>query len=191
MATDYLGSELIEEFVSYVSLKHTQTIRWNPWIYLLFFILLTSASFCSCCSAALSCPSNSFEPHGRKPTRLLCPLNFPHKCPRVGFHFLFQGIILFRDGTRVSCISKHILYCWATREDLYANFISKFQTVILDFLTLKFSVQNLTQNYLPWCPLPQSLYKYLVCHVISILILTILHFSNSLISEIYIFILYI
>ena len=36
--------------------------------------------------------SDSWWPHGRKPTRLLCPWNFPDKNSGVGCHFLLQGI---------------------------------------------------------------------------------------------------
>ena len=38
--------------------------------------------------------SNSFQPYGPKPTRLLCPWDFPGKYTRVGFHALVQGIFL-------------------------------------------------------------------------------------------------
>ena len=36
--------------------------------------------------------SDSLRPHGKQPTRLLCPWNFPGKSTGVGFHFLLQGI---------------------------------------------------------------------------------------------------
>ena len=36
--------------------------------------------------------SDSLQPHGLWPTRLLCPWNFPGKNTRVGCHFLLQGI---------------------------------------------------------------------------------------------------
>ena len=36
--------------------------------------------------------SDSLQPHGLKPTRLLCPWDFPGKNTRVGCHFLLQGI---------------------------------------------------------------------------------------------------
>ena len=34
--------------------------------------------------------SDSFQPHGLQPTRLLCPWDFPGKSTGVGFHFLLQ-----------------------------------------------------------------------------------------------------
>ena len=36
--------------------------------------------------------SDSLQPHGLKPTRLLCPWDFPGKNIGVGCHFLLQGI---------------------------------------------------------------------------------------------------
>ena len=36
--------------------------------------------------------SHSLQPHGLKPTRLLCPWNSPGKNTGVGSHFLLQGI---------------------------------------------------------------------------------------------------
>ena len=36
--------------------------------------------------------SDSLQPHGLKPTRLLCPWDFPGKNTRVGCHFLLQEI---------------------------------------------------------------------------------------------------
>ena len=42
------------------------------------------------------CPvmSDSLQPHGLQPARLLCPWNFPGKNTGAGCHFLFQGIFL-------------------------------------------------------------------------------------------------
>ena len=38
--------------------------------------------------------SNSLQPHGLQPTRLLCPWDFPGTSTGVGGHFLLQGIFL-------------------------------------------------------------------------------------------------
>ena len=38
--------------------------------------------------------SDSLQPHGLQPARLLCPWNFPGKDTRVGCHFLLQGMFL-------------------------------------------------------------------------------------------------
>ena len=37
---------------------------------------------------------DSLQPHGVQPTRLFCPWDFPGEDPRVGCHFLLQGIFL-------------------------------------------------------------------------------------------------
>ena len=36
--------------------------------------------------------SDSLQPHGLQPTRLLCPWNFPGKNTVVGCHFLLEGV---------------------------------------------------------------------------------------------------
>ena len=56
--------------------------------------------------------SDSLLPHGQKPTRLLCPWDFPGKNTGVGCHFLLQGIF----PTQVSCIAGRCFNLWATRE---------------------------------------------------------------------------
>ena len=37
--------------------------------------------------------SNSSQPHGLQPARLLCPWDFPSKITGVGCHALLQGIV--------------------------------------------------------------------------------------------------
>ena len=44
------------------------------------------------CVRACSVVSDSLQPHGLWPTRLLCPWDFPGKNTGVGCHFLLQGI---------------------------------------------------------------------------------------------------
>ena len=51
--------------------------------------MCTRESVCVC-----SVMYESLEPHGLKPTRLLCPGNFPGKNTEVGCCFLIQGIFL-------------------------------------------------------------------------------------------------
>ena len=62
--------------------------------------------------------SNSLQPQGLQYARLLCPpWDFPGKNTRVAISFS-RGSSQTRDLTRVSCISRWILYHWATREAL-------------------------------------------------------------------------
>ena len=42
--------------------------------------------------------SYSWQPHGLKPAKLLCPWNFPGKNTRSGCHFLLQGIFLTQES---------------------------------------------------------------------------------------------
>ena len=43
------------------------------------------------CTLSCSVMSDSWQPHGLQPTRLLCPWNFPGKNTGVICHFLHQG----------------------------------------------------------------------------------------------------
>ena len=43
--------------------------------------------------------SDSWQPYGLQPSRLLCPWNSPGKNAAVGYYFLLQGIYLPRDST--------------------------------------------------------------------------------------------
>ena len=45
-----------------------------------------------CAVLSRSVMSNSLHPHGRSPSRLLCPWDFPGKITGVGCHALLQGI---------------------------------------------------------------------------------------------------
>ena len=61
----------------------------------------------SVCSIA----SNSLQPHGLHPARLLCPSNFPSKNTRVDGHFLLHRIFLTQGSN--PCI----LHCLNQRAD--------------------------------------------------------------------------
>ena len=73
--------------------------------------------------------SNSLQPHGLRPTRLVCPWNSPGKNTGVGSHFLLQGIFLLRDWTQVSCIAGRFFTIWATSEAL-GNLKTRRQSII-------------------------------------------------------------
>ena len=60
-------------------------------------------------SESCSVMSNSLQPHGLEPTRLLCLWKSPGKNIGVGSHFLFQGIFLTQELSQV---------IWVTREAL-------------------------------------------------------------------------
>ena len=54
--------------------------------------------------------SNSLQPHGLWPARLLCPWNSPGKNTRVGWHFLLQGIFLTQGWNPGLLLCRQILY---------------------------------------------------------------------------------
>ena len=50
---------------------------------------------CTCmCMHVCSIRSDSLQPHGLQPARLLCPQNFPGRAAGVGYHFMLQEIFL-------------------------------------------------------------------------------------------------
>ena len=53
-----------------------------------------SLSWSHVCVLSCSVVSDSPQPHGLQPARLLCPWNFPGKSTGVDCHFLLQGIFL-------------------------------------------------------------------------------------------------
>ena len=55
-------------------------------------------------------------PHGLKPTRHLCPWNFPARNTGVGSHALLQGILQTQGSNLCLLHCRQILYHWATRE---------------------------------------------------------------------------
>ena len=59
---------------------------------------------------------NSSQPHGLKPTRLLCPWYSPGKNTGVGCHFLLQGIFLTQGSNPGLLHCRQVLYHWAPRE---------------------------------------------------------------------------
>ena len=61
--------------------------------------------YCESERVSSSAVSNSLQPHGIEPARLLCPWNSPGKNTRVGCHSLLQKIFPPQDKTLVSCIA--------------------------------------------------------------------------------------
>ena len=54
--------------------------------------------------------SDSLQPHGLQPSRLLCPWNSPGKNPGVGCHSLLQGIFLTQGSNLGLLHCQQILY---------------------------------------------------------------------------------
>ena len=72
-------------------------------------------SFSICCFLVTSCVW-LFVTLGLKPTRLLCPWNFPGKNTGVGCHFLLKGIFLTQGLNSSLLLGRWILFYWATWE---------------------------------------------------------------------------
>ena len=62
--------------------------------------------------------SDSSQPHGLQPTRLLCPWDSPGKNAGVVAMPSSRGSFQPRDQTQVSCLAGGFLAIWATREAL-------------------------------------------------------------------------
>ena len=63
-------------------------------ILLIIIMLLLSTLGTYKVVSVSSVMSDSLQPHGLWPTRLLCPWDYPSKNTGVGCHFLLQGIFL-------------------------------------------------------------------------------------------------
>ena len=71
----------------------------------------------SCCAVlSHSAESDSLQPRGLYPIRLLCPWDFSGKNIGVGCLSLLQGIFPTQDRTQVSRIAGRFITIWATRE---------------------------------------------------------------------------
>ena len=57
--------------------------------------------------------SNSLQPHGLWPARLLCPWNSPGQKTGVGSCFLLQGIFLTKESNSGPLPCRQILYQWS------------------------------------------------------------------------------
>ena len=54
--------------------------------------------------------SNSLQPYGLEPTRLLCPWDFPSKNTEVDYHFLLQGLFPTQELNLGLLFHRQILY---------------------------------------------------------------------------------
>ena len=97
----------------------------------------------ACMHAVTSVVSNSLQPYGLQPARLLCPWDSPGKNTRVGWHFLLQGIFPMQ-GSNLSLL--HLLH-WqvgslplAPSQKPTINDTSRLKSTILVFLFHSFLV---------------------------------------------------
>ena len=67
--------------------------------------IINSSSACAC-----SVGSDSLQPHGLQPSRLLCPWDFPSKNTGAGCHFHLQGIFQTHGWNLCLLLCRWILY---------------------------------------------------------------------------------
>ena len=70
----------------------------------------------SCCCLVAKSRLTLWDHVNSKPSRLLCPWNFPGKNPGVGCHFLLQGIFPTQGSNPRLLCCKRIPYCLSRQE---------------------------------------------------------------------------
>ena len=121
------SSEWSLKNVLYVIVPNTPVI----FMFTIFFILYCAKGNCQCLPKSWKCRfkkrfilnhpvlSNSLQPHGLWPTRLLCPWDFLGKNNGVGCHFLLTGIFPTQGSNPCllsSCIAGGFFTHWAIGE---------------------------------------------------------------------------
>ena len=105
-------------FSSYLSVEKTEPLEF-PIVQIFLITQLWCTLPCSyvycMCSVALVV-SDSLQPHGSWPTRLLCPWDFPRKNTGVGCHAHLQEIFL---SQRLNPRLLRLCIAGATGEDVY------------------------------------------------------------------------
>ena len=92
--------------------------------------------------------SDSLQPHGLQPARLLCPWDCPGKNAGVGCHFLLQGIFSTQGSNPGLLHCRQILHHFS-HQGIPNTSTSKYETAAL------FPITNLASPFLP--PWSQSL----------------------------------
>ena len=101
-------------------------------------------------SVSHSVVSDSLQPHGLQPTRLLCPWNFPGKNIGVGCHSLLQGIFLIQRSNLGLLYCKQILYQLSRQESLLLQKYSIFEANCFDLSSL-FLIQQQLKCFFAIC----------------------------------------
>ena len=90
-------------------------------------------------SVSRSIVSDSLQPHGLQPSRLLCPQDSPGKNTGVGLHFLLQGIFPTQGSNSGLLHCRQILYHLSYQGSPYVLRWRKTRTTNLSFLVFFFS----------------------------------------------------
>ena len=101
--------------------------------------------------------SDSLQPHGLRPARLLCPWYFPGKNTAVGCHFLLSRIFLTQESNPSLLQLLHcrqIFYNWATGEALNSNIkglvVASGTNLVAQWLSIHLPVQETWIQSLIW-----------------------------------------
>ena len=81
------------------------------WGAIAFSEMLSRETYSKHVCVSCSVVSGSLQPHGLRPTRLLCPWNSPGKNTGVGCHFLLQGTFPTQRSNPGLLHYRWILYC--------------------------------------------------------------------------------
>ena len=102
-------------------------------------------------SCVCSVMSNSLQPHGLQPARLLCLWDFLGKNTGVDFHFLLQGIFPTQGQNPISCIASNSLPPSHQRSP-FINFSGKnLSKSIMFYISILFCYQMQKLNNLKTC----------------------------------------
>ena len=115
---------IINKSPSIALVKHFSTSSCS-FFFLSVLLLLTKRKLRRCMFFCCSIVSNSLQPPGLQPIRLLCPWDFPGKNTRVSCHFILQGIFpTQRLNPCLLCLlhCKQILYLLSHRGSQKINF---------------------------------------------------------------------
>ena len=114
-----------------------------------------------CVFACALSSSNSFQPHGLQPARLLCLWNFPGRSTGVKSCYLLHGSSWLKYWTQVSFIAGRFFTVWVTREthEIKVSVIHLFSTLCnpIDCFPPGFSNHSILQaGILEWVAVPFS-----------------------------------
>ena len=103
-----------KRYVPEIGLQLFYFVRLVGWLtflgFLFSFVLRIKQSKGNTIECIYSNIPNSLRPHGLKPTRLLCPWDFPVKNAGVGCHFLLQVIFPTQGSNPGLLHCRQILY---------------------------------------------------------------------------------
>ena len=99
--------------------------------------------------------SNSLQPHGLQPARLLCPWNSPGKNTGVGSHSLLQGISPTQRSNSVLPHCRRILYHLNYQESLLEQIIL-FLLYLIPYISMWMPRKRRSEAVVAWARLART-----------------------------------